>query len=209
MVDHQDVGVQTWGSAILLGREMALRPDAFGLLAQEREPRVLELGAGTGLLSILCRKLLDLHHLSMGKTGTPSGLVVASDFHKMVLSNLRICIDLNFPFHPHGHGFANTKSTDRQHESGIHVAKLDWATFPHCMATNGGLKSDEQDAQNSMQLLDKPFDLVLASDCVYEPSHASMLRQVTSWVLRTPSPDKKDDNGGTFVCVPLVFVIAR
>ena len=209
MVDHQDVGVQTWGSAILLGREMALRPEAFGLLAQDREARVLELGAGTGLLSILCRKLLDLHHLSLGKTGASSGLVVASDYHNLVLSNLKTCIDLNFPSHSTGNGLADAELSDGQDESGIHVAKLDWATFPRCMAANGGLESGDQEAQKSMRLLNKPFDLVLASDCVYDPSHASMLRQVTSWVLRTPSPGQKDDNGGTFVCPALLLGISR
>jgi len=85
MADHLSVGVQTWGSAILLGREMAMRPTDFGLFPPDKSIRVLELGAGTGLLSILCRKLLDLHHATLGTGGTSPGLVVATDFHPDVL----------------------------------------------------------------------------------------------------------------------------
>lgn len=202
MSDHISVGVQTWGSAILLGREMALRPTDFGLFPRPGEKlphgggtRVLELGAGTGLLSILCRKLLDLHAADkalhspaqngtvQNGTTTPStadaGLVVATDFHPDVLANLQVCVDLNAPPHLPG----------QEAGPGIEIAKLDWTTFPAYM------ESGRTEGQEDLEpWLDTPFDLVLVSDCVYDPTHAQLIRDVAGWVLRLPDGE---DQGGT------------
>lgn len=233
MSDHLSVGVQTWGSAILLGREMALRPSDFGLsnTPHARPVRVLELGAGTGLLSILCRKLLDLEHASASSptrssshsgtwNGASPGLVVATDFLPSVLDNLKICVDLNFP--PVVAGDLGVESgTDKTPTSGIHIAKLDWTTFPSWAArraaataaaaptsagvhsdqsSSGGLGNDDDRAtEQTSRFMDEPFDLVLASDCVYDETHAAMLRQVAGWVLRLPDPNIQGDVGGTFV----------
>jgi predicted nicotinamide N-methyase len=231
MSDHLSVGVQTWGSAILLGREMALRPSDFGLsnTPHGRPVRVLELGAGTGLLSILCRKLLDLEHASATSPtrspshdgtlgGTSPGLVVATDFLPSVLDNLKICVDLNFP--PVVAGELGVESgTDKTPTSGIHIAKLDWTTFPSWAARRAattaaatsdrahsdqislaGLGTDQDGAtEQTSRFMDEPFDLVLASDCVYDETHAAMLRQVAGWVLRLPDSTIQGDVGGTFV----------
>ncbi|KAL1408706.1 hypothetical protein Q8F55_005519 [Vanrija albida] len=193
MSDHISVGVQTWGSAILLGREMALRPADFGLFPQNDEPyphgggvRVLELGAGTGLLSILCRKLLDLRAVRDGAASlssspdkaqpTDAGLVVATDFHPDVLANLRICVDLNAP--PRVPGAPALPA--------IEIAKLDWTTFPAYMAAQAGQGAFDGEEEELARHTHTPFDLVLASDCVYDPTHAAMLRAVASWVLCPP-----------------------
>ncbi|WWD18822.1 hypothetical protein CI109_103277 [Kwoniella shandongensis] len=193
MGDHLSVGVQTWGSAILLGRQMALRPSDFGLFlpsttATNGGVRVLELGAGTGLLSILCRKLLDLHSIS---TSQPPGLIVATDFLTSVLDNLKICVDLNFPPHLDERGIET--STDISREEGIHIAKLDWTTFPQFMESGGKVGQEEM-----APFVNRPFDLVLASDCVYDETHAKLLRDVAGWVLRLPDEATPGDQGGTF-----------
>ena len=227
MSDHLSVGVQTWGSAILLGRRMARDPSEFGLFDSGRPNgiRILDLGAGTGLMSILCRKLLDLHsataHTVIGDEpvavrdgGKEEGLVVATDFLPEVLDNLKICVDLNFPTPLTG----TTTKLHKGSETGIHIAKLDWTTFPsfmqrrHCSndpsastATTSTPDRDEKDAreededeEETSRFMYEPFDLVIASDCVYDPTHADLLRKVASWVLRLPDP-KKGDRGGTFV----------
>lgn len=199
MGDHLSVGVQTWGSAILLGREMALRPEKFGLIERGQDGvRVLELGAGTGLLSILCRKILDLQAASHPE-GAPEyglqlshGLVVATDFLPSVLDNLKICVDLNFPSSTAADGSLDATA-------GVHIAKLDWTTFPSYMSIRSdGLKS-KTTIEEMEPYLGRPFDLVLASDCVYDPTHAEMLRQVARWVLRLPDDAIEGDQGGTFV----------
>ncbi|KAL7423579.1 hypothetical protein Q5752_001159 [Cryptotrichosporon argae] len=201
MGDHLGVGMQTWGSAILLGREMALRPADFGLVgrparqssaaahAPDAGPRVLELGAGTGLLSILCRKLLDLHAATQAHAGaaalTPYGHVLATDFLPNVLANLQTCVDLNFAL-----GGA-----------GIDVAKLDWTTFVPYMETHAGSATAghaEGEAEEVARYAEGGWDLVLASDCVYDDTHAELLRKVGGWVLRLPDPVVSGDVGGTF-----------
>lgn len=174
---------------------MARYPDQFGLF--QPGVRILELGAGTGLLSILCRKLIDLRHATDaigGKPTTSSDVIVATDFLPEVLANLKTCINLNFP----------TTST------GIEIAKLDWSTFPQYMShRRSGSNGIEGEEQETSRYMDQTFDLVLASDCVYDESHARMLHEVVIWTLRLPDPDIEDDIGGTFVCPlhPLSFTL--
>lgn len=209
MQDHISVGVQTWGSAILLGREMALNPSAFGLFPGPSTPthrgvRVLELGAGTGLLAILCRKLLDLRMASMDVPQPKyPGLVVATDFHHDVLSNLKVCVDLNFPPHvPVGPNSENAAvvAINGHVESGVKIAKLDWTTFPQYMvARQEGRTEFEEDNLEVGKWVGDSFDLVLASDCVYDPTHAKLIRDVAGWVLRLPEENDPNDQGGTLV----------
>jgi hypothetical protein len=181
---------------------MAKYPDQFELFNSYGSEgiRILELGAGTGLLSILCRKLLDLkaatdlsssprtpnHHEH--EEGKGKGLIVATDFLPEVIDNLKTCVNLNFP----------------SSETGIEIAKLDWTTFPNYMASRsaGDRQEKEEEGEETSQFMDKPFDLILASDCVYDETHAKMLREVVSWTLRLP---EDGDEGGTFVC-PLFLV---
>lgn len=82
--DHTSVGLQTWGSSCILAQRMAKAPSSFGL-DETRPMRVLELGAGTGLMSMVLSKLLH-----------PSSEIIATDFHEAVLSNLRTNVDRNF-----------------------------------------------------------------------------------------------------------------
>lgn len=104
--DHTSVGLQSWGSSILLAERMCMHPAEFGLVTPVDRPlRVLELGAGTGLLSIAAAKLLA------SSTRQPS--VVATDYHPSVLANLQTNIETNFP---------------RSSRSSVDVLPLDWQT---------------------------------------------------------------------------------
>lgn len=89
--DHTSVGLQTWGSSCILGQRMVRSPDIYGLQRSSPESgagplRVLELGAGTGLMSMVISKLLK-----------QDARVIATDFHPAVLENLRSNIAGNFP----------------------------------------------------------------------------------------------------------------
>ncbi|KAI0251189.1 hypothetical protein BJV78DRAFT_1347134 [Lactifluus subvellereus] len=90
--DFGSVGAQTWGSACVLAEMIAEAPSRFGLCdggggGPHRSAsagagaamvlRVLELGAGTGLVSLT------------------AGNIVASDFHPLALENLRSNIENN------------------------------------------------------------------------------------------------------------------
>ncbi|KAG1841596.1 hypothetical protein C8R48DRAFT_838075 [Suillus tomentosus] len=105
-------------------------PERFGLDSSSHGPEsrrlnVLELGAGTGLVSLVVMKLLD---------GLPSFNhrevhVVATDFHPSVLANLRSNVN------------ANVSSTHNQITSthSITTHFLDWSSFtttprPDCLS---------------------------------------------------------------------------
>ncbi len=107
--DHTSVGLQSWGSSIRLAERMCLDPGAFELSlvhSTELGLRILELGAGTGLLSIAAAKLLA----ASATTHSPVE-IVATDYHPSVLDNLRENVSTNFP----------SPST-----CPIHVLPLDW-----------------------------------------------------------------------------------
>ncbi|KAF8899351.1 putative methyltransferase-domain-containing protein [Infundibulicybe gibba] len=85
--DHTSVGLQSWASSILLAERICASPSKFLPSHGRRDAfRVLELGAGTGLLSIVATKLLQ-----------DSSTIIATDYHPDVLANLKININANFP----------------------------------------------------------------------------------------------------------------
>ncbi|KAI0274805.1 putative methyltransferase-domain-containing protein [Gloeopeniophorella convolvens] len=145
--DHTSVGLQSWASSILLAERMCAGPAAFclGRTTRKEGLRVLELGAGTGMLSIAAAHILARTQISM------SPLVVATDFHPDVLANLRRNVNSN---------------KDAQ---GILVRELDWS------------QPNLQDAP-----FDRPFDVILAADVVYEPLHASWIASCVTKLLAHP-----------------------
>lgn len=105
--DYSSVGLQSWASSIIFARLLCQRPKDFGLKPDsDRQLRILELGAGTGLLSIVTSKLLSSYRESYGR---PSE-VVATDYHPNVLANLNRNVDSNCP----------------SENTPVHVTKFDW-----------------------------------------------------------------------------------
>ncbi|KAF2269975.1 hypothetical protein CC78DRAFT_528502 [Lojkania enalia] len=87
--DHTDVGLQSWGASIILSGLICAAPSRFRLVRLAESAHVMELGAGTGLVSLVLGKLLP--HLSAA-----SVRVTATDYHPAVLSNLEHNIATNF-----------------------------------------------------------------------------------------------------------------
>ncbi|TDL26377.1 hypothetical protein BD410DRAFT_783415 [Rickenella mellea] len=90
--DHTSVGLQSWASSIILSRMICEDTTSFGLrnppsTGSPHSLRILELGAGTGLLSIVARKM----------TFSKSVQIIATDYHANVLANLRRNVHTNFP----------------------------------------------------------------------------------------------------------------
>jgi predicted nicotinamide N-methyase len=87
--DHTSVGLQSWGSAIVLAHKICADPACFSLDGDGTKPlRVLELGAGTGMLSIVTAKILH--------PAFPPPVIIATDYHAEVLSNLSANVRANF-----------------------------------------------------------------------------------------------------------------
>lgn len=84
--DHLDVGLQTWGASIVFCQMMCDDPGRFGLSTRRRT--IVELGAGTGLVSLALGKLLSV-------LGIADTTVVATDYHPAVISNLQTNISAN------------------------------------------------------------------------------------------------------------------
>ncbi|KAG2134153.1 putative methyltransferase-domain-containing protein [Suillus bovinus] len=160
--DYGSVGAQTWGGACVLAEMIVDDPERFGLdsshCTESRRLNVLELGAGTGLVSVVVMKLLD----RLPSSNHREVHVVATDFHPSVLANLKSNVNANVP------------STHNQitptHSVTTHF--LDWSSFstaprPDCLSY--------------------PFDVILGADIIYEAQHAVWIRDCLKGLMRRPS----------------------
>jgi len=100
--DHTSVGLQSWASSIVLAERLCLDPKAFNINPDQPDLRILELGAGTGMLSIVVSKLL------------PASSIIATDYHPDVISNLCSNVVTNSP----------------SATSSISIHTLDWSQLP-------------------------------------------------------------------------------
>ena len=169
--DHTSVGLQSWGSSILLAERMCASPTTFLPVCSDpkRPLRILELGAGTGMLSIVAAKLLRQQGTKGDITalqGTPE--IIATDYHPDVLANLSLNVSTNFP------GTAA--------QPPIVVKALDWENPVYEVP------------------FDKTFDIILAADVVYHSNHAEWIKRCVERLLVRPDPSatQGSEAGGVF-----------
>ncbi|KAK0757866.1 hypothetical protein N5P37_009158 [Trichoderma harzianum] len=108
--DHTDVGLQTWGASIAFSQMFCTAPMDFlaTTKALDSSTRIVELGAGTGLVSLVLASLLPTITDSL-----PS--IVATDYHPTVLKNLE----------------KNAASHYKEGSTAmVQVAHLDWCAPP-------------------------------------------------------------------------------
>ncbi|KAF3763379.1 hypothetical protein M406DRAFT_293032 [Cryphonectria parasitica EP155] len=153
--DHTDVGLQSWGASIVVSELLCSGPQRFDLSvdALGAAPRIIELGAGTGLVGITMAKLLP-------RLGMAGAEVIATDYHPAVLANLRDNIAMNFP------PSSSSDASDEDKEYPVQTCLLDWSV-PRLEAP----------------LLDRPADMLIATDVVYAPQHATWLRDCAARLL--------------------------
>lgn len=143
--DHTDVGLQSWGASIVVSDLMCSAPLAFGLSADALgpAPRIVELGAGTGLVGITLAKLLP-------RLGVPAAHIVATDYHPAVLGNLRANIAANFP---------DNAATDAV----VKTCLLDWAA--PCLEAQPLLRGRKADMLVATDVVYAPEHAVWLRDC--------------------------------------------
>ncbi|KAI5119767.1 hypothetical protein M0805_009238 [Coniferiporia weirii] len=167
--DFGTIGAQTWGAACVLSDMLLANPTQFGIPLPGASAgagsgigntfRVLEFGAGTGLVGLAAARLLEMRGVNAS--------VCLSDVHPAVLSNLRTNAIANFPTSVLGPGADVTKRACVD----VTVVSLDWESF----------------ASSSLEDCDAlalgTFDLVLGADIVYEAQHATWLRTCVERLL--------------------------
>jgi protein-lysine N-methyltransferase EEF2KMT len=197
--DHTAVGLQTWGSAPILAQLVSENPRKYGLdlyewirrhsytgMGMEKQLgvscKVLELGAGTGLLSLFTWRLLEHQTARHPSNSIPlSAAVTATDFHPSVLSNLNFNLSLNPPSQ-------TTLESASRPSASIDAKFLDW---------NSCVSLDDNER----------FDIVFGADIIYEKEHAQLIKSVVEKVLKRPASRSDDGeraksypgyNGGVF-----------
>ncbi|KAJ3550875.1 hypothetical protein NM688_g4978 [Phlebia brevispora] len=181
--DYSSVGAQTWGGACLLADMIvASRHEAdFGLPLrpgrdQQDRIRILELGAGTGLVSLAAGKLLEARGVHAEIVGT--------DFYAHVLENLRHNVEANFPRQPDG--------AKENSPVDFSVQFLDWAAFPSSPLRSG--PANETEGAQGESLFIRPFDVIYGADIIYELEHARWIKACVERLLRRPSSDIADSS---------------
>ncbi|KAI0095929.1 putative methyltransferase-domain-containing protein [Daldinia grandis] len=88
--DHTDVGLHSWGASIVFSDLLCSSPGRLGLSRESlgSSPRIIELGAGTGLVSLVLAKALP--HF-----GVSDATLIATDYHPAVLENLQSNVKLS------------------------------------------------------------------------------------------------------------------
>ena len=193
--DYASVGAQTWGGACVLSESIVDEPWKFGLCHAPQMPhnfspmwpqplRILELGAGTGLVSLtICKLLQNLvatRDLPLSTTSTPipissTAVVIATDHYPPVLENLASNIAANFPSH-------TTQQTNDPVSITSH--RLDWSHFSSTYATGNPNPPNKP--------FDEPFDVIFGADIIYELDHASWIKSCLSVLLRKPDHPEID-----------------
>lgn len=161
--DHTGVGLQTWGSASIMAERLVRSPQLYGLVipstsSASRHLRILELGAGTGLLSLVIGSILIQSDVSAE--------IVATDHHPAVLANLKDNVA------------ANPDSTSAEGGVSIAVEALDWELLHD--------DRDVHEIELGSRFADQ-FDVIIAADVVYRAQHAQWLASVARKLLRHPS----------------------
>ncbi|KAF8479895.1 hypothetical protein JB92DRAFT_3042784 [Gautieria morchelliformis] len=177
--DFSSVGAQTWGGSCILAEMIAENPTNFSIFSREQlgtlQPRVnapfraLELGAGTGLASLVLGKVLErirsmdrqcTEPISFDTRRVPLVVdtVFATDFHPSVLANLQFNVALNFPaasINSHS-PVDNESNIGTPHTSccapNMVVLPLDWSmihSLAHPISNPVGKETSESSAQDN------------------------------------------------------------
>ncbi|GAA5941961.1 uncharacterized protein JCM15063_004257 [Sporobolomyces koalae] len=200
-LDPTSVGLQSWGSSIILARMIALEPGKFGVGIPDQ--RVLELGAGTGLLSLVWKGMSERMNIASD--------VIATDYHDGVLENLQKNVVSNSaavspapsplvspslkpttktsglstpsaPGTPHSRASSSSSSSSLP----VQTHKLDWSAVHSSRAFSAASNPRNPIPTIMPPPFDRPFHTLLAADVVYGPTHAIWLKSCVEQFLIKP-----------------------
>lgn len=179
---------------------IALDPLTFGLGVPNH--RALELGAGTGLLSLVWKGMSE-------RLGAPSE-VFATDYHEAVLDNLKRNVEANSaaitpaaspsgsransPYINPADSSTNVSSLASSSSSlPVQAHKLDWSAVHSTRAFAAASSRGQPVAVSMPPPFDRPFHTLLAADVVYGPEHAEWLKScVEQFLVKPDSPEAQD-----------------
>lgn len=182
--NYHSLGSQTWGGACVLAEMIVDHPEQFGFSGVgarehgylgECGLRILELGAGTGLVGLTVAKLFA--------ASSVRATIVMTDFYPPVLANIAANIERNMACIP-----AELRGIDDAVVTVV-AHSLDWSNFA---------------AMSSVpQVFSEPFDIVLGADIVYEAEHATWIKGCLKCLLRHPESRHIGTSGIFHLVVPL------
>ncbi|EGG09567.1 uncharacterized protein MELLADRAFT_115750 [Melampsora larici-populina 98AG31] len=189
IMSYAAIGCQTWNSAPLLCRRIASDPlKCFPQLAPaqldhsvslsadvqfntpplitsptRRSLKILELGAGTGLVGITTACVLARFLRSKSDATSPIDIeLILTDYHPKVLVNLNHNLSLNADGYVLPEECESTLS--------VKIETLDWRELQGSSLSQKGYKYG--------------FDVILGSDLVYEPQHATWASEAVQFFLK-------------------------
>ncbi|CAI7649257.1 unnamed protein product [Penicillium manginii] len=139
-------GNRTWEPALHLGSFLAT-PAGESLV---RGKRTIELGAGTGFLSLFCAK-----HLG-------AKAVVATDREPFLIDNMRACVRVNARENENGWGDGDGGGGGDKSSIPMYPALWDWGTKLKTTEGKGEHQGQEQDSVSDS------FDIALGADLIYD-----------------------------------------
>jgi protein-lysine N-methyltransferase EEF2KMT len=152
-----NVGLRTWEASLRLAHYLFQHKDIV------KDKMILELGAGTGFLSLFCSLILSATH------------VIATDYLNQILDSMRENIHLN-----------KTTSQTNTSLSNIAIAKLDWEDETDLLTALQPPTSNPHPPPPSPPIVIP--DVILGADITYHPHALPALVSLLSRILRLPKP---------------------
>lgn len=143
-------GLRTWEAALHLSTYISLNPHFIS------NKTILELGCGTGFISILCAKYLSAKHV-LATDGSPETLTLMNT--SLFLNNLTDAIT------PTASQNTASKTSTCELTWGHMLPTGEFETFPDFLSSKSLPYSSTTTAESSQT----PLDLILAADVIYSP----------------------------------------